>query len=70
LWDSASCSFSTCSGRTTYFEAEHYREITDGLSLKTGLQFADQRSVGDELLVFEIHDSTRNAGIGKKRRAC
>jgi hypothetical protein len=35
---------------TTYFEAEHYREITGDLSLKTGLQFTDQRSVGDELL--------------------
>ena len=35
---------------TTYFEAEHYRKITDDLSLKTGLQFTDQRSVGDELL--------------------
>jgi len=35
---------------STYLEAEHYREITDDLSLKTGLQFTDQRSVGDELL--------------------
>ena len=35
---------------TAYVEAVHFYQLTDALSLKTGIQFTDQRSVGDEIL--------------------